>query len=171
MLTTIYKLLAKMITTRMTPILNSIVSPHQHEFIKGRSIYDNILTAMVGMEYAQFTKQECILLQLDLDKAYDWITWSFVSEVLKKFGFGPRICNSIFTMGEGSPSVVLFNIVVMGEFQVKRSFQQGCPLASLLFAICTHPLAALLEAPIAKKEISRLCLPNAVQLLIHLNSQ
>ena len=121
MLTTIYKLMAKMIATRMTPILNRNVSPHQHSFIKGRSMYDNILTAMVRMEYAQFTKQECILLQLDLDKAYDRITWSFVSEVLKKFGFGPWICNSIFTMGEGSSLAVLLNTVVVGEFQVKRS--------------------------------------------------
>ena len=121
MLTTIYKLLAKMIKMRMTPILNSIVSPHQHGFIKGRNIYDNILMAMVGMEYAQFTKQECVLLQLDLDKAYDWITWSFVSEVLNNFGFGPKICNAIYTMGAGSSSVVLFNSVVVGEFQVKRS--------------------------------------------------
>ena len=115
MLTTIYKLMAKMIRIRMTPILNSIVSLHQHRFIK-RSSYDNILTAMVGMRYAQFTKQEGILLQLDLDKAYDWITWSFVSQVLKKFGFGPRICNSIYTMGEGSSSAILFNTFVVGEF-------------------------------------------------------
>ena len=120
MLTTIYKLLAKMIATRMSPILNSIVSQHQHRFIKGRSIYDNILTTMVGMEYGQFTKQECVLLQLDLDKAYDRITWSFVLEVLKKFGFGPRICNAIYTMGVGSSLVVLFNTMVVGEFQVKR---------------------------------------------------
>ena len=121
MLTTIYKLLAKMITMRMSLILNSIVSPHQHGFIKGRSIYDNIIMAMVGMEYVQFTKHKCVLLQLDLDKAYDWITWSFVSEVLKKFGFGPRVCNTIYTMGAGSSSTVLFNTIVVGEFQVKRS--------------------------------------------------
>ena len=121
MLTTIYKLLAKMIANKMSPILNSIVSQHQHGFIKGRSIYDNILTAMVGMEYAQFSKQECVLLQLDLDKAYDRITWSFVSEVLRKFGFGHRICNAIYTMGADSSSAVLFNTVVVGEFQVRRS--------------------------------------------------
>ena len=99
MLTTIYKLMAKMIAMRILPILGAIVMPHQHRFIKGRSIYDNILAIMLGMEYVQFTKHECILLQHDLDKAYDQITWSFVFDVLKKFGFGPWICNSIFMMG------------------------------------------------------------------------
>ena len=61
MLTIIYKLLAKMIAMQMTPVPDSIVSPHQHGFIKGSNIYDNILTAMVEMEYMQFTKQECVL--------------------------------------------------------------------------------------------------------------
>ena len=123
---------------------------------------------MVGMEYAQFTNQECVLLQLDLDKAYDQITWSFVSQVLKKFGFGPRICNAIYTMGAGGSSVVLFNTFVVGEFQVKRLIWQGCPLAPLLFAACTHPLVALMEAVVAKKEILRLSLPNCEKLMIKL---
>ena len=78
MMTVIYKLMAKMLAMRMTLTLVEIVSPHQHGFIKGRSIYDNILAAMVGMEYAQFKIQECILPQLDLDKAYDRISWSFI---------------------------------------------------------------------------------------------
>ena len=89
MLATIYKLLAKIIAVRILPILEAIVLPHQHGFIRGTGIYDNIMAAMVGMEYAQLTKQECILLQLDLDKAYNQITWSFILDVLKKFAFGP----------------------------------------------------------------------------------
>ena len=41
-------------------------------------------------------------------------------------------------------------------------------MAPLLFVACTHPLVALLEAALAKKEISTLCLPNEEQLLIKL---
>ena len=99
MLTTIYKLMAKMIATRMTPILNNIVSPHQHGLIKGRSVYDNILTAMVGMEYAQFNKQECILLHLDLDKAYDRIGWSFVFKTMEALEFGKRMSCDVQVLG------------------------------------------------------------------------
>ena len=50
----IYKLMAKMLAIKMTPILGDIVS--QHGSIKGRSIYDNILAVMAGMEYALFKK-------------------------------------------------------------------------------------------------------------------
>ena len=68
-------------------------------------------------------------------------------------------------MGDGRASAVLFNTVVVGDFQVKRSICQGCPFAPLLFAACTHPLVAMLEAAFKKKEICGLCLPNREQLL------
>ena len=77
--------MAKIIATRMLYILANMIS---HKFIKGKSIYDNILAVILGMEYAQFTKNEFILLYLDVGKAYNHIIWSFVLDVLKKFGFG-----------------------------------------------------------------------------------
>ena len=137
MMTVIYKLMAKMIAIRMMPSLSDIVSPHRHGFIKGRSVYDNILAIMVGMEYAQFEKQEYILLQLYLDKAYDWISWSFIQDVLKTFGFGPRICKTILAMGIRSSTKLLFNMKIVGEFKLKCSIRQGCPLAPLLFVACS----------------------------------
>ena len=42
MMTVAYKILAKVIALRLSPILDKVVTPHQHGFIKGRSIYDNI---------------------------------------------------------------------------------------------------------------------------------
>ena len=63
---------------------------------------------------------------------------------------------------------MLLNTIVVGEFQVKRSICQGCPLAPLLFSACAHPLVAMLEKAVAKKEICGLCLPNGKQLLAKL---
>ena len=54
MMTIIYKVLAKgakLITERMAPVLADVISPNQRGFIKGRSIYDNILAATIGMEF------------------------------------------------------------------------------------------------------------------------
>ena len=65
--------------------------------------------------------------------------------------------------------VVLFNTIVVGKFQVKRSIHQGCPLAPLLFAACTHPYSGNVGGDSgAKKEICGLCLPNGKQLLAKL---
>ena len=48
MMTVMYQIVAN----RLAPVLNRILTPHQHGFIKGRSIYDNILVAMVVIDYA-----------------------------------------------------------------------------------------------------------------------
>ena len=168
-MTVAYKILAKFIALRLSPIiLDKVVTPHLHGFIKGRSIYDNILAAMVGIEYADQTKQECILLQLDLDKAYDRIEWSFIEEVMKALGFGTRICSVVRTLGMGSFSELLFNNTIVGAFEVMRSIRQGCPLAPLLFAIGSHPLVTALEASAVKGEIQGLELPGGKQLLAKL---
>ena len=108
MMIVMYRIVAKVIANRLAPVLNQIPTPHQHGFIKGRSIYDNILAAMVGIDYAQLSMQEGLLLQLDLDKAYDCISWSFVTRTMEAFGFGPKMSCVVKSFGLGSLSQLLF---------------------------------------------------------------
>ena len=86
MMPVIYKIAAKVVANRLSPILKKIITPHQHGFIKGRSIYDNILAAMIGIVYAKIINQEYILLQSDLDKEYDLIGWSFIVCTMRASG-------------------------------------------------------------------------------------
>ena len=58
--------------------------------------------------YAQHT-QEMVMVQLDLEKAYDHVNWSFLSCVMYNIGFGPRMCQLIFLLGQNATSHVMFN--------------------------------------------------------------
>ena len=109
----------------MSLSLAEIMSPHQHDFIKGRSIYDNVLAAMMVMEYARFTRQECVLL-------HDRVSWSYVHETLQSLGFEPRICQALRVLGEGSSSQLLFNSRIVGSFEVQR-YQAGMPSSTSPF--------------------------------------
>ena len=91
-MTILYKIISKVITTILSPFLGKIVTPHQHKFIIGRSIYDNILSAMTDVHYAKFTSQECMLLQLNLDKSYNRIDWFFIINIMEALGFGSTMC-------------------------------------------------------------------------------
>ena len=62
MMPVIYKITPKVAAFRLSSVLDKVITPHQHGFIKGRSIYDNILGAMIGIDYAKLTNQECILV-------------------------------------------------------------------------------------------------------------
>lgn len=88
MLNAIYKIFAKAIALRLDPFLRAHVHINQHGLIGGRSILDNILTVQLGIEYAQSTNQDMVLLQLDFAKAFDTVRWEFIALVLSTMGFG-----------------------------------------------------------------------------------
>ena len=58
MMMVVYKIIAK-----LSPILDKVLSPHKHGLIKGTSIYNNILIAMMGIDYAKLSHQIFLLLQ------------------------------------------------------------------------------------------------------------
>ena len=141
----LYKILAKAIAIRLNPLLRQAVHSSQSGFIGGRSIYDNILTVQLGIEYAQRTKQETVLMQLDFAKAFDSVSWGFISKTLHHMGFGSRISNAIHMLGGGATSVLSINGCITDPITIHRSVRQGCPLSPLLFAVATHPLFCMLE--------------------------
>ena len=83
----LYKILAKAVAIRMSPLLRQTVHSSQSGFIGGRSIYDNILAVQLGVEYAKRSKQEIVLLQRNFAKAFDSVDWGFISTTLTKMGF------------------------------------------------------------------------------------
>ena len=101
----IYKIIAKAIALRLAPLLDKIITPHQHGFIKGKFIFDNILAAMIGMKYASFSKKKFIALQLDLDKAYERGSWLFVENTMRALGFGECMATAISSLSRGMSEV------------------------------------------------------------------
>ena len=63
----------------------------------------------MAMDYARNTHQELIMVQLDLVKAYNHVNWSFVSRLMHKMGFGPRMSRLIFLLGQDAVSRVMLN--------------------------------------------------------------
>ncbi|XP_019159706.1 PREDICTED: uncharacterized protein LOC109156321 [Ipomoea nil] len=89
----VYRVMAKVITGRMKPLMESIISEAQSAFISGRLITDNILVAAEVGHY--LNRKQCGLagwgaLKLDMAKAYDRMEWSFLQEMLKALGFDDR---------------------------------------------------------------------------------
>ena len=84
-------------------------------------MYDNILVAMIGLDYAQLAHQECVLLQLDLDKAFNKTGWLLITKMMNALGFvSPNIITMGKSLGIGSLSQLLFNGKFMGSFNICR---------------------------------------------------
>lgn len=77
---TIYKLITKIITHRLRPIICNLVSPLQSSFIKNRGIEDNVIVVKeVAHIFHKARKgRNKMALKLDLTKSYDSLEWAFI---------------------------------------------------------------------------------------------
>lgn len=89
------KLITRTLANRLAGRLDQLVSPNQSAFIKGRFILDNFMLVHHTTKFLHQQKQAWILLKLDINKAFDFVSWPFLLEVLKQLGFGPVWCDII----------------------------------------------------------------------------
>ncbi|KAK1314810.1 hypothetical protein QJS10_CPA01g01582 [Acorus calamus] len=93
---TIYKLITKIMATRIQDVLPSLISSNQSAFIKGRKVSHNILLAheLITILHRQQNRgRACI--KMDLSKAFDSIRWPFLLQALKGMGFNQHWINLI----------------------------------------------------------------------------
>ncbi|XP_019189974.1 PREDICTED: uncharacterized protein LOC109184427 [Ipomoea nil] len=89
----IYRIMAKVITARMKPLMGDIISDTQSAFISDRLITDNIL---IAAEVGHFlNRKQCGItgwgaLKLDMAKAYDRMEWPFLRNMMLALGFDER---------------------------------------------------------------------------------
>nr|XP_019068134.1 uncharacterized protein LOC109119692 [Solanum lycopersicum] len=66
------KIISKIMSTRLTPILPTIVSDNQSDFVKGMSISENIMLAQEVIHGIKLPKEgKNVVIKLDMVKAYD----------------------------------------------------------------------------------------------------
>ncbi|WMV14246.1 hypothetical protein MTR67_007631 [Solanum verrucosum] len=82
------KIITKILSKRLNPLLDKIISDNQSAFVKGRMITKNVLLAQ---ELSREVKQDNIggnmIIKLDMAKAYDRMSWKLLMVVMRKLGF------------------------------------------------------------------------------------
>ena len=141
----IYKLIAKIIANRIKDTLLGCIHVNQYGFIPRWQITDNIANAYIGMEYAKYTKQDVLLMQIDIEKAFDTIQWDFVAATMVKLGFGPKMSQVIYWLYGSSTSSCIIEGELTDSWSLAKSVRQGCPVSALLYAIATHPLLLYMD--------------------------
>ncbi|KAL3678602.1 hypothetical protein R1sor_021558 [Riccia sorocarpa] len=145
LLTMTYKIIAKVIATRLKEMLPGIIDSHHTDFVAGRNIIDNILSLRLGQEWAQITDQDVIFVKSDFMKAYDRVAHRFLWDTLSSTGMEEDTMSRIKGLVVGGTSEVHVNGSFTEEFAIERGVRQGCSLAPLLFAMTTQPLMRALR--------------------------
>lgn len=85
----IYKILSKTLVNRLAKVIGKCASEEQSAFVIGRSIMDNALIAIEIIHFLKCKKKGLkgdASLKLDISKAYDRVSWTYLRDVLLKMG-------------------------------------------------------------------------------------
>ncbi|KAL8109811.1 hypothetical protein AgCh_025780 [Apium graveolens] len=88
----LYKCITKIIANRIKGCLNGMVDDTQNAFIPGRLISDDIFLTQELLEnyHRQVGFPRCAI-KVDIRKAYDSVSWDFLSDALQLFGFPEKM--------------------------------------------------------------------------------
>ncbi|PNY16161.1 cysteine-rich receptor-like protein kinase, partial [Trifolium pratense] len=111
----LYKILSKLMASRLKRVLGKLISPCQSAFL------------------------------LDFEKAYDIINWSFLERMMIKMGFAEGWMKWIRACIFNSSMLVLVNGSPTEDFKVCKGLRQGDPLSPFLFLIVAEGLTGMVK--------------------------
>jgi len=140
-----YKIISKILATRLKPLLPSLISENQGGFLPNRHITDSILLVQEAIHSSLTRKEKGFVLKLDLANAFDRVRHSYLFVVLHKMGFDPSFITMIAACITGPWISPLVNGRPCAAFQSSRSLRQGCPLSPYLFILMAELFSQALD--------------------------
>jgi hypothetical protein len=81
------KITAKVLANRLAPKFDRLVHANQNAFIKGRFIHDSFKLVQASAKQLHARKVVCLLLKIDIARAFDLVSWPFLLRVIQSMGF------------------------------------------------------------------------------------
>ena len=135
-----YKLLSKVLSSRLRKVLGSIIHLDQSCGIPGRTIQDNVHLIRSIISSHSMKRQPIGLIQWDQEKAYDRINHQYLLETLNRFGFGPQFIKWIRLLYTNATFQIKMNNALSKKISFNSGVRQGCPLSGGLYVLCIEPL-------------------------------
>lgn len=136
---------------RVASFIPSYIHKDKVGFIPGRQGTDQIrrtidIISLLQSHWDGSPPQKGFLLSIDLHKAFDSIDWTYLSDILWKWGFGPYCLNLIHSLYSNPTAQVRLMGRYSALFPIGKGTRQGCPLSPLLFAIAIETLAIAIRS-------------------------
>ena len=105
----------------MKIVLPTLISPEQFRFVSGREISDSILLAQEMVNSIdKKVRGHNVILKVDMIKAFDRVSWRFLSLLLGYFGFHPYFFSLVMNSLSSTWFSILVNRKPYGFFQTSH---------------------------------------------------
>lgn len=136
----IYKVISKVIANKLKPLLPLLISPEQSGYIEGRQILDGIILTHEIIHSLKISKQAGMILKIDLSKAFDKLSWTYIQKMLCAFRFSPMWVRLIQSLISSTFFSILINGISSQPFNPSKGIKQGDPLSPFLFVLMVEGL-------------------------------
>ena len=133
------KIITRALAKRLAKVIGKLIDRSQ-KGLPGRHITINLNILQDLVDYINNNDLQCALIFLDQEKAFDRMPHSFMIKTLRHFGFGEYFIKWINIIYSDCSSRVKVNGFTTHSFPIERGVRQGCPLSSLLYALCLESL-------------------------------
>lgn len=134
------KIYSKILSNRLSKIINPLASVNQHGFILGLGTVTHVNKVVTLFDIAQVEKRKLGLIILDAEKAFDRVEWAYLWELMQRMGFGKGFLTAIQVLYSTPVSKIAAMGMQSEPVTITRGAQQGCPCSPLLFALYINPL-------------------------------
>jgi exonuclease III len=145
LVTSMYKILSKILAGRLKQVLGKLISNVQSAFLPNRQILDGVMIVNELIDLAKRRKDKCLLFKVDFERAYDTVNWQFLDYMMRRMGFVEGWRKWISACVFNSSMSVLVNGSPTSDFNVGKGLRQGDPLSPFLFLIVVEGLSGLMR--------------------------
>ena len=124
-----------------------MIHTDQSGFVQNRFLGNNVLDVYSLIAIAEESEDnDCALLALDVEKAFDSLDWNFLRTTLWGFGFPEEFLNMVTLMQQNAYVQIMNNGYLSDGIKLQRGLPQGCGLSPYLFILAVEGLANTLRA-------------------------
>ncbi|CAL5444250.1 unnamed protein product [Camellia sinensis] len=168
LVSSLYKIFTKVLSSRLKVVIPQIISENQSLFIGGRNILDRVLVANEVVDSWKKARKRSLVIKLDFEKAYDSLNWGFLLSMMINFRFSEKWVKWIKECITSSRLSVFANEAPTNEFSPQRGFKQGDSLSPFLFIIAAEGLSILMSRALDLELIKGVKIGSSGVVLTHL---
>ena len=140
-----YKIITKLFSERLKPLLPQIIHSDQKGYVNGRNISEANRLLQDIIDYSEQNNINSSIIFLDYQKAFDRVEWGWALKCLNRFNFGPKFIGWIQMIYKNAKTCLLTNGFRSSYFRISRSMRQGCPVSPLIYILQAEPLACTIR--------------------------